>query len=843
MILEAITPSEHLQPWYREVSIQSGGYALFILKWQPRKHDEIHAPPPDLPGDNNSYILGSVGSHNIVIACLPSGSYGTTRATITASHMITRFPSLRYYLMVGIGGGVPQRTADIRLGDVVVSTPAGSLPGVVQYDFGKTLPDGRFQTIGVLDKPPTSLLNAVNKLRADHRLQRSKIATFISDVAQKYPGAGSRFAYPRKAQDQLFEANYDHSHGDTCQSCDTNRLVFRTPRTTSDLIIHYGVIASGNQVMKCGLRRDMVAKDFGVYCFEMEAAGLMDAFPCLVIRGICDYSDSHKNMGWQDYAAITAAAYAKELLLDAVPATQVETGKLPQSQADKIKELLLQSLSFMEIDNRKHNISKILHDTCDWLFETTEFQKWQQRDSIGQHNGVLWIKGKPGTGKSTLMKHAFRYCENLFREYFIPAYFFNARGSGLERSAEGMLRSLIYQFLDNASDISDRFISLFSNKQRKYRSERWPWSFGELTELLCELVTQTCQPIFIFVDALDECDEEEVRNVMTYLEDLSITTMASGISLNICLSSRHYPTITMRKHLELVMGLQQSHNRDISIYVKRKIKMNDISIELAICRRAEGIFMWVVLVVELINRVYDEGDIIAVRKKLEEIPSGLDEIFLTLLVKDNPRKQETVLMFQWVLFARKLLAPEELYYAVVAGTSPDSLGKWDDSAGMRMVVWRFITNISKGLLEIRGSSNFYVQFIHETVRDFLLRNKRLQTLDATLEPDIIGTSHERLANCCLSLFAIKCLRESLAHHEGSPYSDIDKPRAQTYPLLYYASHEVFKHAKCARERNICLRNFFERLCAHPGLIENLNITRIWELFRTPQQPKEKSKNL
>ena len=67
--------------------------------------------------------------------------------------------------------------------------------------------------------------------------------------------------------------------------------------------------------MRNGIDRDRISRELGgVLCFEMEAAGLMNTFPCLVIRGICDYSDSHKNKDWQAYAAATAAAYAKELL-------------------------------------------------------------------------------------------------------------------------------------------------------------------------------------------------------------------------------------------------------------------------------------------------------------------------------------------------------------------------------------------------------------------------------------------------------------------------------------------------------------------------------------------------
>jgi N-terminal domain on NACHT_NTPase and P-loop NTPases len=113
----------------------------------------------------------------------------------------------------------------------------------------------------------------------------------------------------------LYEAEYDHvGSGNTCSDCNKGKLAVRPSRISNDPQVHYGLIASGNQVMKHGGTRDRLARELGILCFEMEAAGLMDHFPCLVIRGICDYSDSHKSKQWQRYAAATATAYAKELL-------------------------------------------------------------------------------------------------------------------------------------------------------------------------------------------------------------------------------------------------------------------------------------------------------------------------------------------------------------------------------------------------------------------------------------------------------------------------------------------------------------------------------------------------
>ncbi|OKL57277.1 hypothetical protein UA08_07587 [Talaromyces atroroseus] len=122
----------------------------------------------------------------------------------------------------------------------------------------------------------------------------------------------------RPENDDLFVATYSHdadSNNTGCSSCDRSQLVTRIPRNTEDPHVHYGAIASGNQVIKDAPTRDRLAEELGgILCFEMEAAGLMDQFPCLVIRGISDYCDSHKHEQWQGYAALAAAAYARALL-------------------------------------------------------------------------------------------------------------------------------------------------------------------------------------------------------------------------------------------------------------------------------------------------------------------------------------------------------------------------------------------------------------------------------------------------------------------------------------------------------------------------------------------------
>ena len=271
------------------------------------EHDDLESDLGD--NDENLYTLGSIGGHNVVIVCLPAGRIGNNPAAAVATQMRATFKGIRFGLMVGIGGGVPNAEVDIRLGDVVVSQPHQSSGGVIQYDFGRATPSG-FKRTGSLNSPPQILLAAVAAVRASELRGRSKLSEHVSKL-NHIP----KFRRDNAGPDVLFEALYHHEGEQTCDLCNTCKQEARQPRESEEVVVHYGTIASGNQVMRDGRTRDSVSRELGgILCFEMEAAGLMNSFPCLVIRGICDYADSHKNKKWQTFAAGTAAAYAKEVL-------------------------------------------------------------------------------------------------------------------------------------------------------------------------------------------------------------------------------------------------------------------------------------------------------------------------------------------------------------------------------------------------------------------------------------------------------------------------------------------------------------------------------------------------
>lgn len=173
--------------------------------------------------------------------------------------------------------------------------------------MGKWKDDKEFSIKSHLNKPPKILSKAIQLLRSQHDFCEGQMLLYIQQVAikaAKLP-ALKQYQFPGRDKDKLFRLAYPLAD---------LQMEERLPRTSNDPMVHYGLIASGNAVMRSAKRRDELRDAWGVLCFEMEAAGLMDDFPCIVIRGICDYSDEHKNDVWKPYSAVAAAAYAKDLL-------------------------------------------------------------------------------------------------------------------------------------------------------------------------------------------------------------------------------------------------------------------------------------------------------------------------------------------------------------------------------------------------------------------------------------------------------------------------------------------------------------------------------------------------
>ncbi|RKK80893.1 hypothetical protein BFJ68_g17682 [Fusarium oxysporum] len=292
--------------------------ALFDHYW-----DDDGSPFDKEPGDPNAYSTGVIGRHNVVLAHMPGMGKANAAAVAAKCHM--SFPNIRLALVVGVCGVVPfRRNGDeIVLGDVVISD------GIVQYDLGRRLPD-QFVTkdtlLDALGRPNPEIRGVLAKLKT-YRGQEDLTRKTIKCLDTMGCNPRLHATYPGSANDRLFEAAYRHSEDQ--KSCDqagcNGKLVPRRRLEMSGThltpAIHFGLMASGDSVMKSGEDRDKIAEAGDSIAFEMEGAGVWDNFPCIVIKGACDYADSHKSKVWQRYAAATAAACAKAFLSFWVPSS------------------------------------------------------------------------------------------------------------------------------------------------------------------------------------------------------------------------------------------------------------------------------------------------------------------------------------------------------------------------------------------------------------------------------------------------------------------------------------------------------------------------------------------
>ncbi|KAF6816526.1 hypothetical protein CSOJ01_02908 [Colletotrichum sojae] len=714
--------------------------------------DEAPDALPTDAEDTNTYILGRVGSHNVVIAGLPTDQYGTNKAADVASNLKRSFPFIRACLMVGISGGVPSM-GDIRLGDVVIGTR------VMQHDLGKSVGYGQLQRTATV------------------RILHQSLGT---------------------------AATYEHqSTPSDCSECDRLKLV---PRRIRDYpLIHYGAIASGNQVMRSACQRDTLARELDIICFEMEAAGIMDIMPCLPIRGICDYADSHKNKAWQRYAAATAAAYARQLLAvmsvsKVQSKSETANNQTDEEEARKIEKAeklnrFLSYLNFHRLDSRQSAIESAHTHTCQWFLEHRLYKSWLEPEKIAHHHGFLWMRGKPGTGKSTIMKFAYLNMHESISAVVV-SFFFNARGEHLEKPIQGMFRSLIYQLLKSYPALGTVLTDSHLQQNQSGSSE-----LNTLKRTFEKAVLALGSCLFTcFIDALDECDEQQIMDMIQYFEDLTDETTSRRIGFRVCFSSRHYPYITLRRGVAFVMEDEPGHTQDLKAYVANRLRIEKSKhgdeLQVMVLQKASGVFLWVVLVVGILNQEYSRGSM-SLRKTLEEIPSGLSDLFEGILRRDSRNKEQLLLSILLVLCAKRPMKPQEFSHALWAGLI--SMGLADPELPDASKPKRHVFGCSKGLAEISKSTQPLVQFIHESVRDFLIKEGGLLGLwpDLGFHWEISG--NERLKHCCQTYMDHESVRARIRQLSREPNIESPADIPRVYPFLEYACQHIFHHAEVAAE--------------------------------------------
>ncbi|KUL85707.1 hypothetical protein ZTR_08454 [Talaromyces verruculosus] len=668
-------------------------------------------------------------------------------------------------MMVGVGGGAPSEKTDIRLGDVVVSAPHNRNGGVFQYDFGKAVQNQAFRPMGSLNQPPRLQLTAVSRLISQYEIDGPNLDEKAVSSTVVHPDGGS-----------------------SCATACGTALISRPERIreADNPAIHYGIVASGNSLIKDALIRDRLSAEEDILCFEMEAAGLVNHFPCIVIRGICDYSDSHKNKEWQGYAAMTAAAYAKDLLYRIAPTEIKEQKKIIdtlsslnevaqenrdiareqlQCQKDLVKEMLSKEeqqchqLFRLTTNSRdatyewyKDRVEERVKDTCLWFLEHEHFQGW-----LNQVSGPLLVTADPGCGKSVLAKYLIDHA--LPRSATICYYFFKDQDQNTVRQA---LCAVLHQlFSQMPSLIKHAMQQLREDGAGLINSTRSLWKV-----LKNAAKDAQAGPIIIVLDALDECAESEfaslIENIDSHFEDDKL----NHDRLKYLLTSRPYEQV-VAKFRELfgafsnirIPGEEKSEiiseevNRVITYRINRLSKKKRLSTDLKdyleqrLRKTTHRTYLWVYLVFDYLERETFKKTLKGVESVVATLPNNVNEAYEQILSKSKK-----------VSMVRKVLS------IIVAANRPLTLSEMNIAANIgyrsRSICDLDLEDEQDFKSRLRAWCGLFVSihhgkiyFLHLTAREFLLSDlvsPSATSLDLRWHHSITARqAHIVLSECCV----------------------------------------------------------------------------------------------
>ncbi|KAH7230926.1 ankyrin repeat-containing domain protein [Fusarium tricinctum] len=741
-------PQKYTVGWICAIATEYLAAQLFL--------DEEHERPEFVSAnDSNNYTLGKIGKHNVVIAVLPHGEYGISSAAGVAKDMLNSFPNVRFGLMVGIGGGAPTPEHDIRLGDIVVSASSHGKGGVYQYDFGKAVQGQEFQETGFLNQPPTILRAAVHGLLTQYKRKGHQLDKHIDDILKENPRLKKELQRPESSTDRLYHSSKVHPPDDqsSCaKACgdDPSTLVVRSDRTEyeDNPAIHYGLIASANRLMKDALTRDTLAAKKGILCFEMEAAGLMNHFPCLVIRGICDYSDSHKNKEWQGFAAMMAAAYAKDLLCQ-IPPNKVEAEKpiseilnSIESTGNETKHVVMSMASDHRFAKIKQWLSPSDYSTNanlarerrhpgtgTWLLNSPAFQEWKL--GTRQH---LWLYGLAGCGKTilstTILDHLLR-----IETHTTLAFFFDFSDPGKQK-LENLLRSLAVQLYHTGNGAAKRLDSLFASHGD---GRRQPDSTA--LSACVDTMIQTAGKVSIIIDALDECTARE--ELMQWLKHVA--------------SREAQLIVTSRPEAEFQSAIPRSFgkrncvqldknvvNGDIRSYVEATLEQKpdfvDKKLSPSILEEmrdkigngADGMFRWAACQLETLARCLSPA---AIEIALMSLPRDLNETYYRMLENiPSEYRRDAIRLLQFLVHTKRPLTLPEAVEVIATEINQEPRGF---TVKRRLFQAADVLRYCPSLVTIAEVTNYAetveeLHLAHFSVKEYLLEQAQFNLENASI---------------------------------------------------------------------------------------------------------------
>ncbi|CAG8948022.1 unnamed protein product [Penicillium salamii] len=490
---------------------------------------------------------------------------------------------------------------------------------------------------------------------------------------------------------------------------------------------------------------------------------------------------------------------------------------------------ILRSLAFPQMLDRRENVEPCHINTCEWILDMARYQSWRK-----EYRGLLWIKGNPGAGKSTLMLflHGKLQSSGNDNHGIQLDFFFTARGTEMQRTPLGMLRSLLNQIFDRDATVRPQVREAYEQRVRLFGQGegRWEWAQPILEELLASVILAAAsrQNVSLFVDALDEAGAESAQQLATYFHRLIDRAKQKKVAVRICISCRHYPIVESDQTVEI--HIERHNHKDIAAYITDTLAGADVEENLSeetketltkqLIQQANGIFQWARLIVPAARRRISEAESFdEICRWLREVPADLEGVYMCILndVIEARNLEQSFLLFQWVCLAERPLSVIEMRYALAAKNAhiTRTTQKWERIDGFIESDKRMkgrIKALSGGLAEVILSEDASetVQVVHQSVNDFL-RAKGLAALSDKITPSSeVLQKEEILSRCQANLYRSCLVYLALQRVRGDIPSDLEDAKqslTQNHPLLDYATVNLFIHAeKAAHSRILILPN-------------------------------------
>ncbi|OCL12311.1 hypothetical protein AOQ84DRAFT_159172 [Glonium stellatum] len=471
----------------------------------------------------------------------------------------------------------------------------------------------------------------------------------------------------------------------------------------------------------------------------------------------------------------------------------------------------LESLSFPEMEEAVKVDDLVADSTCVWLFEHPKYRQWLTQSG----STILWIKGKPGSGKSTLMTSLVHEFQQSVSRHYKPAlvatFLFRSGGHFMRRSASGLFQSLLYQVFPQVPMFLAKVTNTFNAKCEEVGrpGKDWHWDPSEVKDLLEHSLLYASQhfELVIIIDALDKCEEHARNDVIDYWQRFPSST------IKVCISSRQVRLPPQAKEAEIFVDSE--NHRDIANYVRHKVYRSTSDQKLAtvitdaVIKKAQGVFLWASLV---ISHIWSEEGSQDLEELIHAIPKDLDDLYGHILGKiaENDQSLLARQIIAWVACAARPLSFNELQHALSVRTGP---ARNEPYTSDKIKTTRStLEKICGGLVEVRnieqpvladgrkprvGHRNV-VCFVHVTVKEYLFRNG-LTVLDpgSSSIDDAVGQCHYNLARTCVIYFGSVDL---------SSLGNETSVLALRYPFLHYAVTFWTYHAQFSERRGVSQMN-------------------------------------